>query len=389
MLKPKSIVKYLLTPLGVRVAYKAKNYFLLKNIYNSRHEKRVLISYIKEPFRYNSCTHTSFYEATTAASIFDSLGYRVDVMHYEGRIPRLDVYDVIYGFGDVFQSYFEGGGGRAKTIYYGAGMHVCHQNTATLRRVKDVYRKKSTWLCQSARYVEKVWTHQTTLVDGIIALGNDRCAATYRKHYDGPVLSCPAPFFQTLDYKQVMANRPADARNAYLWFGSAGLVHKGLDLCLEYFHVRPELELHICGDLELEPDFVKAYHSALFDSPNIHVHGFVNVQSAIFKDILAACSFVVFPSCSEGGSPSVLTAIGNGGLIPVVSPESSVDAAHGVIIEALTLDGIVDAIAKTINMSDEQIKACQIMSAEMVLVENSLKNYERMLRSHIVFLLEK
>lgn len=388
MLKIKPIIKYLITPFGMRVANKARNYMLLRDVYSSRYKKRVLISYIKEPFRYDSFTHTSFYEATTTARIFDSLGFSVDVMHYEGRVPPLGAYDVIYGFGDVFQSYFEGGGGYAKTIYYGTGMHVCHQNTATLKRVKDVYRKKSTWLCQSARYVEKVWTHQTALVDGIIALGNDRCAATFRKHYDGPVLSCPAPFFQTLDYKQVMASRRAGARNSYLWFGSAGLIHKGLDLCLDYFYSRPELELHICGNLELEPDFVKAYHSVLFESPNIYVHGFVNVQSDIFKDILAACSFVVFPSCSEGGSPSVLTAIGNGGLIPVVSSESSITAAHGVVIEVLTSDGMADAITKTINMTDDEIKFCQIMSAELVLAENSLQNYERMLRSHIVSLLE-
>ncbi len=388
MLRAKSILRYLLGPAGMRLANKARNYICLRDIYRTKSRRRVLISYIKEPFIRASVKHTNFFEVQAAAKIFKALGYSVDVMHYEGRIPRLDIYDVIYGFGDVFQIYFERGGGRAKTIYYGAGMHVCHQNNATLKRLRDVHRQRGVWLCSSARYVAKAWTHQTTLVDGIIALGNDTCAATYKAHYDGPVLECPAPFFRTIDYKVVMAKREAATRNSYLWFGSAGLIHKGLDLCLDYFKVRQDLELHVCGNLLLEPDFTSAFHSELFETPNIHVHGFIDVQSKAFEEILSSCSFVVFPSCSEGGSPSVLTAIGNGALIPVVSRESSVTAEHGVMVEYLTPSGFADAIEKTLSMSDEQVVARQSMSAEKVMVENSLEAYELALRSHITSLLK-
>lgn len=387
MSRIKSLLRFLITPYGFRLINYIKKYGMLRNVYGSRFEKRVLISYIKEPFLSSSYAHTNFYEATSAAKIFDGLGYRVDVIHYEGRIPRLDCYDVIYGFGDVFRFYFERGGGAAKTIYYGAGMHVCHQNNATLARVKDVYKKKGVWLCRSARYVEKAWSHQTILVDGIIALGNERCSETYRKHYDGPVLACPAPFFQVIDYHQVMQSRKPFANKGYLWFGSAGLIHKGLDLCLEYFQANPDVELHICGDISLEPDFVNAYRNELFAHSNIHVHGFVNIQSEAFRDILSSCAFAVFPSCSEGGAPSVLTVIGNGALIPVVSCESSVTASYGVIIPDLSAKGFSEAMAKTRVMSDEQIKKLQVMSVKSVVEENSLKNYEHVLKSHIFSLL--
>lgn len=389
MLSVKSFLKRLLAPYGMRVISGVKSYVVLRNVYGSRFERRVLISYINEPFLRRSLSHTNFYEVTLAAKIFDGLGYCVDVMHYEGRIPRLDSYHAIYGFGDVFKSYFESGSGEAKTIYYGTGMHVCHQNNATLMRVKDVYKKKSVWLCRSARYVEKTWSHQTVLVDGIIALGNERCAETYRKHYDGPVLSCPAPFFQTLDYRQVMRCRKPSANRGYLWFGSVGLIHKGLDLCLEYFQENPDLDLHVCGDIYLEPDFVNTYRGALFGCSNIHVHGFVSVQSDVFSDILSSCAFTIFPSCSEGGAASVLTAVGNGALIPVVSRESSVTASHGVIIQSLTPAGFAEAMDRTRLMSDEKIKELQVMSANSVIDENSLENYERVLKAHITSLLEE
>lgn len=385
--KVKELIKKLL-PASVKVIIR-KNITNrpIFNVFRTGYKKRVLISYITLPFKRKSLSHSNFFEVTAAARIFNDLEYVVDVMHYEGRIPSLEGYDAIYGFGDVFQRHFERPGAEAKTIYYGAGMHVCHQNNVTLKRVKDVRRKKSVWLCQSGRYVEKAWTHQTVLSDGIIALGNDACAETYRKHYDGPVLSCPAPFFQTLDYKEVMLKRNGGARNSYLWFGSSGLIHKGLDLCLEYFQSRPDLELHVCGHLFQEPDFVRAYYSELFESSNIHVHGFVNVQSEKFQQILEACTFVVFPSCSEGGSASVLTAIGNGALIPVVSRESSVTPEYGVLIEELTASGFAEAIGKTIMMSDEQIRLQQLLSAEYVVAKNGLESYESMLRSNIVILL--
>ncbi len=358
------------------------------NVFRTDYKKRVLISYITLPFRRASLSHSNFFEVTAAARIFNELKYVVDVMHYEGRIPSLDGYDAIYGFGDVFQHYFEmQHEGGVKTIYYGTGMHVCHQNNMTLRRVRDVYSKKKVWLCRSGRYVEKAWTHQTALSDGIIALGNDSCAESYRKHYDGVVLSCPAPFFQTLDYKEVMLRRKGGARNSYLWFGSAGLIHKGLDLCLEYFRSRPDFEFHVCGNLSLEPDFVRVYKAELFETPNIHVHGFVDVRSEYFQQILESCAFVVFPSCSEGGSASVLTAVGNGALIPVVSRESSVTPKYGVLIDELTASGLAEAIDRAASMSDEQIRLQQLLSAETVVAENSLENYERMLRSHIMCLL--
>ena len=361
----------------------------LENLYNKKHKKKVLISYITIPFKKQSLSHSNYYEATAAAKIFDELGYVVDVMHYEGKVPDLNKYDVIYGFGDVFQKYFESGLNNKKTIYYGAGMHVCHQNTTSLNRVKDVYKKKGEWLAKSARFVEKTWTHQTSLVDGIIALGNEECAKTYRRHYESRVYSLSAPYFQTLDPKKVLASRVESANKGYFWFGGSGLIHKGLDLCLDFFKSRPNLTLHVCGNIYSEPQFVKAYHYELFELPNVIVHGFIDIGSDNFSKVLSSCSFVIFPSCSEGGSPSVLTAIGNGALIPIITRESSVSTGHELWIEDFTLEAIAKVVEYSQSLTPEQIRELQILNLNYVQKENSQSEYYENLKVAIKELLNQ
>ncbi|MEO9656082.1 hypothetical protein [Marinomonas sp.] len=349
----------------------------VENFFKKKTNKKVLISYITRPFRgeNKTKTHTNSFEVMAAAKVFNELGYRVDVMHYLNPPSNLKKYDVIYGFGDVFQNYFESGLTGKKTIYYGAGMHVSHQNTASLNRVKDIYEKKGVWLAKSARFVEKTWSHQTCLVDSIIALGDHECKNTYKKYYKGPIYTLPAPFYQVLDANDISRKRDRTKSKNFLWFGSSGLVHKGLDLCLEYFSTRLDLTLHVCGSIFSEPDFMKLYDKELFKSPNIVVHGFVDIQSNQFKEIIGSCTFIIYPSCSEGGAPSVLTAIGNGALIPIVSHESSVSTGYEIFIESLDFLGIEKAIFEAENYSYDELSVMAEENLRVVLTNNSQDAY--------------
>lgn len=358
---------------------------IIRNVYQTKHGKHALLSYITIPFKEESFIHTNYFEAQSWAKILSELGYNVDVINYENN-SKLDLskYDVICGFGNVFQKYFEGAyDKKIKTIYYGTGMHVSHQNQATLQRVKSVYKLKGIWLGKSGRFVEKTWTHQTSLVDGIIALGNDKCADSYKKYYDGNVLSVPAPFYQICDAEEFIKQRSIDANKNFLWFGSSGLIHKGLDLLLDYFYEHSDLTLHVCGPIENEIDFVNVYKKELFETKNIITYGFLDINSDTFANILKKCSFVVFPSCSEGGSPSVLTVVGNGGLIPIISHETTVSTGSEIWIENFTYDGINKSINMALSLDDFTVKKLQRRNCEYVKTHNSTSNYYTKLKSSI------
>ena len=364
--------------------------YINKQIYNyfkTDYKKKALLSYIVHPFKKDSMNHTNYYEATTWANILNELGYKVDIIHFDNcpTSLKLEEYDLICGFGDIFQKYFEcTKGGRATTIYYATGMYVCHQNLATLKRVKDVYHKKGVWLGKSARFVEKTWTHQTTLVDGIIALGNAVCANSYKKYYDGVVLETPAPFYKVQNVEKIIINRERSANKHFLWFGSSGLVHKGLDLLLDYFSINKDITLHICGPVKNEPLFANIYRKELYETSNIITHDFVDIKSKKFADILTKCSFVIFPSCSEGGAASVLTAIGNGALIPIITKETTISTGFEIWIESLDFNGLDQAIKRATELSNEDIVRLQENNYKYVNSVHSQKNYYIELKKNII-----
>lgn len=358
---------------------------VVNNYYRTNLSKNALISYITIPFIENSTSHTNFFEVQSLVKIVSELEYNVDIIHYDNyKNIDLSKYDLICGFGDIFRKYFENADMyKAKTIHYATGMHVCHQNHATLKRVKEVYKKKGVWLAKSARFVEKSWSHQTTLVDAIVALGNDVCAMSYKKYYDGRVYSVPVAFYRTQDAAEIIAQKSKNANKSFLWFGSSGFVHKGLDLLLEYFSKNSDLTLHICAALENEPQFVNVYKDEFYNNKNIITHGFVDIKSRTFEDILKSCSFAIFPSCSEGGAASVITAIGNGGLIPIITKETSVSTGYEIWIEDFNDNAVDKAVKDALKLSDKEIFDLQIKNLEYVLSNHSQENYYNQLKKYI------
>ena len=358
---------------------------VIYNHFKKNHPQNALLSYILTPFKKDSLSHTNFYEAQSWVKILDELGYNVDIIDYRNtKIFDLSKYDLICGFGDIFQKLFESNyHKKIQTIYYGTGMHVCYQNTSSLKRVQDVYKKKGIWLGKSARFVEKTWTHQTSLVDGIIALGNEVCADSYKKYYDGKVYSLPAPFYQKHNGEKIIMQRVDSSKRHYLWFGSAGLIHKGLDLCLDYFSKNKDIFLHICGPIEHEKDFVSMYKQELFDLSNIKLYGFIDIASQEFETILSLCSFTIFPSCSEGGCASVLTAIGNGGLIPIITKQTTIDTGYSIWIEELNYDSIEKAVKFSKTLSFEEIKELQYKNLSFVQINHTKQIYYERLKQNI------
>lgn len=381
----KKIIKKLLPKKIMNFIINYKNNQLISNYFKKNHPKNALLSYILTPFKKESFSHTSFFEAQSWAKILDELKFNVDIIHYNNsKHIDLSKYDVICGFGDIFQQVFESSNcNNIQTIYYGTGMHVCHQNTASLQRVKDVYIKKGVWLGKSARFVKKTWTHQTTLVDGIISLGNEVCADSYRKYYDGKVYSLPAPFYETQNGENIIRQRKSSSAKHYLWFGSSGLIHKGLDLCLDYFSKNQHIFLHICGPIENEKEFVDVYRKELFESPNIKLHGFIDIASKEFEAILSMCAFTIFPSCSEGGCASTLTAIGNGGLIPIITKETTIETGHEIWIEGYDFKSIDKAIKKSQELSFEEIKELQYNNLKFVKENHTQEIYYQKLKNNI------
>src|SRR3990172_8475229 len=328
------------------------------NYFGDNHAKNVLISYITKPFRKGiDITHTNSAEVLEIAKIFRSLGYNVDAAdyYYDGFIDY-SKYNVVLGFGEPL-----------------------------IKRIGEVYNKKGVWLLDSGRIVEKAWAPQTNIVDAMILLGNEEVSETYKRFFNKDIFLIPPSYYNLYDYKEIIEVKNfTKAKRNFLWFGSSGLIHKGLDLILEVFKNLPNLQLHVCGPIDDEPGFKTAYHNELYDTSNIHTHGFVKIDSPLFERLLKECAFVVYPSCSEGGGVSILNAIGNGGLIPILSKEASIDIDDfGISIENISSEAVQNAIEKALMLPVEEIKTRSSKAGEKINTINSIDNYRNLLKTSL------
>ena len=169
-------------------------------------------------------------------------------------------------------------------------------------------------------------------------LGNDYDFETYA--FAGkPVFEVPNP--AAVLYPWSEDKDFAAARTRFLWIGSHGLVHKGLDLVLEAFARMPEVHLTVCGPIGEEPAFEAAFRRELYGTPNIETLGWVDIASPAFAALLQRTVALVYPSCAEACCGTVVNSM-QAGLIPLASRESGVDIDEG--FGMLLGDGTVEAV---------------------------------------------
>jgi len=352
---------------------------IIKNYFKTDYPQNVLISYITRPFKKGiTYAHTNSIEVLEIAKIFSQYKYNVDIVDYDYRGKKIDYakYNVIFGFGDpVVNSFYR----RVRdiiTIYYGTGMHICWQNNSTLKRVAEVFQEKGVWMPESGRVVAKAWSEQTTLVDNIITLGNEKVIQSYRQFFDRKIYNVPVTCYKIFDYKQILAQKNfSEAKKHFLWFGSSGLIHKGLDLLLDVFKEFPEAHLHICGPINKEQQFVKCYHKELYDTPNIHTYGYVDIQTPLFRELIEKCAFVIFPSCAEGEPSSVMNVMCYG-LVPVVTQTAGIRIKNfGLEIKQLTHESVLDSIKKATELSVGDLAARSLACAEDTAANHSIEKF--------------
>jgi len=357
---------------------------LVVNYFDTCFEKNVLISYIVIPFRQGmSFSHTNSIESLEIAKIFKELEYNVDIINFDS-FEEVDYskYKVLFGFGDKLVNYFYfGGSKKAVTIYYGTGMHINYSNCQTLKRAKEVYAKKGVWLLNSCRLVEKSWAVQTSLVDCLIILGAKSVADTYRKYFNGKIYSLPLSFYDIVNVKEIFLQKNfSNSRNNFLWFGGGGAVHKGLDIVLDVFKKHPELHLYICGGFNDEKDFANVYKTELFETENIHNYGFISLKSNKFKRLMGICGFVVFPSCSEGGSASIVNCMACG-VVPVVPDSAGIELKDfGFRMKSISSKDVESIVLKVNSISKDELRKRSYACAKFTQKNNSILNFSKQLK---------
>lgn len=353
------------------------------NLFNTKHKKKALLSYIIHPFYRKAIydiTHTNILESIAWAEELNRRGYIVDVFDWMDTDPINDVwqYELICGFGFPFETASNSATRRNSTfVVYGTGCHSSFSNIATVRSKIDFYNRYNIWPTLGGREVNFSWPIQNRISDYYIILGNDFVSETFRKNIEfGKVFNIPSFFIERR--KDYSCKKNENLKQNILWFGSTGALHKGLVNTLEAIRNIPNVTLHVAG-LNNEERIALNLDALFIDiKDRIVFHDFVRVDSERFSELMSICGIVVFPSISEGGSPSVLTAASHGAGIPIVTRACGLDFDEiGITIDEGSIYEIENSIREILSMPIDRHMKTLYKAKDFVKSNYTYMNYKK------------
>jgi len=308
----------------------------------------VVISYLRDPFLApdgSARGHTNWQESRMIAQAWCEQNFTVEVIDHKNRdyVPpqqAVAVIDLGVNLGRWAPSLPVG----CLKILHATGAHWRTQNAAEMRRLRNIRQRRGLELLPRRQAIESRGIENA---DVATVLGNNFTSNSFA--FAGKKL-CRVPISSAYEFPWPEDRDFETARRRFLWMGSYGMVHKGLDLVLEAFALMPDLQLTVCGRPEKEDDFYTAYRRELNELPNVRVAGWTDPASAEFDAIRRTHAAIVYPSCSEGGGGSVIHAM-HAGLVPVVTPQASVDIAD--FGQTVGGEGVQDVVAAVRAVADQ------------------------------------
>lgn len=284
----------------------------------------VALSYITWPFVDGidipkAMGHTNPFECVTMAESFRKEGFEVQVVDHDDfdyappancRVA-IDIHSNLERWHPHLPA-------DCVRVLHATGSHWLGWNHAELTRLCAIRDRKGIALVPRRNVPP---SRGSEVANQISILGNQYTIDSF-KFAGKPITRVPLssavehPWLEGRDFEQ--------SRRKFLWLGSYGMVHKGLDLALDAFADMPDLELTVCGRPEKEDDFYRLYHRELRELPNIRHVGWMDMTSPAFVEIARTHAAIIYPSSAEGGAGSVLHAM-HAGMVPITTWESSVD----------------------------------------------------------------
>jgi glycosyltransferase involved in cell wall biosynthesis len=316
---------------------------------------KVLLAYILEPFQRQqgepvSTSHAHHGESILIAETWLKHGYSVDVIDYRNHefIPR-ERYDFFVSARTHLETIAARLPDGCVKIAHLDTTHYAFNNQAAYARVLALALRRGTSL-PSIRVIEH--NRAIECADYGIVLGDPFVVGTY-SFAGKPLFALPVP--AAVSHPSPAGKNLDACRNNFLWFGSSGFVHKGLDLVLEAFAGMPDMKLTVCGPISSDNAFERLYHTELYCTPNIRTAGWVDLSGTEFSDIVQNCAAVIFPSCAEAQASSVINCM-RAGLIPVVTRETGIPVGdYGITLENASVKEIRSAVQRLAALTSEEL----------------------------------
>lgn len=361
-----------------------RNYMLsklvYKPIYNLNHDlthkqKKIALVYITTPFN---------------KQIFDNNIYHVNILHQIQIVKQLinynfsiDIYptnkfdlttnvnyDYILGFGENYKKICKQNPKAKKILLVTENLPliVSENYTERLNYYSKRHPGKKIYAIPRNNYYDmEMFTNSDY---GIIMNGtynyNKMKKYFKRNSYRINVNSLQNPYFNIDNNKEF-----ENIQKNFLWFGSNGFIHKGLDILIDAFKFLPEYTLNIYGIDKKELKQTEL-------TKNIILHERINVNSSNFiKEVVNNNTFVLSLSCSEGMMSSIATCMMHG-LIPITTKETGFDDVPFMLFfDSFNVNEVINTIKNTQNLSIEELHQLSTQSIKYANIEYSIDRFDK------------
>lgn len=344
-------------------------------------QKKALLCYMTIGYSVNlesnNTGRTQPSEILKIVNILTGFGYAVDIIRCIDLravdIIRNKKYSLIFGFGETFYQ-LTNLQPEAISVFYLTERHPEFSYREEKKRLDYFYERhgRKLKITRSGKFYKKY--HLDKVYSHIIAIGD---VTLFKNTHNIPYFLFPTGLinkgfvFKNKDHKK--------SRKHFLWLGSTGALHKGLDLLLDVFNSRDDIVLHVCGLLKEERKTLR-----MKKRENIIEYGHINITSDLFLELTDRCSFIILPSCSEGFATSIATGMLHG-LIPVVNKDTghNVLGDNAIFLEDFKIEYIDNKLNELSNTDPDKLallsKKAYTFANENFRLENFEENYKRIM----------
>jgi glycosyltransferase involved in cell wall biosynthesis len=359
-----NFLEYYIIPFLKRFTQKKKDRFLsdIGIEKNGKNAKRALVIHLETAIPYyvagrvNDCSimhnHALIWQVYELVHLLVENGYVIDFRSSYKKNLKVDwsKYDLIIDEANNLMNAPENK--NQIKVFYSTGLAYNFHNNAELYRVNAFYERTGI-LTNPHRYLEPLFSDH--FADYILYKGNDE----WMKLYSDKPKRHPINTSVTHESDITINEGACD----FVWIGSIGAIHKGLDLVVEAFKQLPQYKLHIFGNISGEIKFFPWLQNQMKQYPNIRYHGYADFTTQYFEGVIKTCVGHVFPSCSENGATTVAQT-SFWGLIPITTPTTNSRSQHlGYVINSAIdreiISGIVEHVKQINQLPQSEIRAKQ------------------------------
>ena len=199
----------------------------------------VAISYLSWPFREGLDSprmrgHTNAFEVSAMAESFLELGYRVEICDYDNTHYKLPADCVVaIDIHSNLERWHRESKSPRHFILHATGTHWLQLNNAELERLESLRNRKG-FALKPRR--QAAVSNSVEFADKIVVLGNEFTVKSW-EFSNKPITRIPIS--SAYDFEWPESRDFSKAKRRFVWVGSYGMVHKGLDLVLDAFSGMP------------------------------------------------------------------------------------------------------------------------------------------------------